>query len=209
MTKQIRGVSVDVSAMPRLEPAHSDLTPEQQKRFGLGRHPSMDEMASRTLMWTPDLHDGQSVFALALRESTRLAKRDREIAILRHAWDCGSDYQWALHAEMALAAGLTQEEIERLAGDLDAEGAGAAGTGAGWAPNEVAIIRAVDDLHAACILSDESWAALSEHYDGHQIVELLVLVGSYRLLAYVINSVGVVPPGGHSPDFPGNSFLYS
>lgn len=199
MSKHIRGVDVDVSVMPRLGRADVQLTPEQEQRFGLGRHPSMDEMAKRTLMWVPDLHDAQSVLALALRNSTRLDKRDREIAILRHAWDCGSDYQWALHAEMALAAGLSAEEVERVATDPE---------GAGWAPNERAVIAAVDELHASCLIGDDTWAALSQHYDGHQIVELLILVGSYRLLAYVINSVGVVPPAS-MPDLPGNTFLYS
>ncbi|MGH9112173.1 MAG: carboxymuconolactone decarboxylase family protein, partial [Acidimicrobiales bacterium] len=44
----------------------------------------------------------------------RLPDRDRELLILRTAWHCRSDYEWAQHARIAAAAGLTAAEIERV-----------------------------------------------------------------------------------------------
>src|SRR5262249_39058754 len=126
-------------------------------------------------------------------------RRDREIAILRQAWDCGADYQWAMHAEMAIDAGLTSDEIRHIPTAPDA---------GEWAPHELAIIRAVDELDSCCRVSDDTWNTLAAHYDERQMIELLVLVGNYRLLAYVFNAVGIPPPGGQSPDLPGNSFLF-
>ncbi|MBO0731719.1 MAG: carboxymuconolactone decarboxylase family protein [Acidimicrobiaceae bacterium] len=192
-------VNVDVSKMPRLGKAPVPEGAEQAESYGLRRHPSMRDLARHTLMWNPEMLEAHGVFTGYLRNSTCLPRRDREIAILRHAWDCGSDYQWALHSKMAADAGLTDSEVERLATTAADDR---------WAPHEAAIIRAVDELHALCRIGDETWEALSAHYDERQIIELLALVGSYRLLAYMFNAVGIRPPDGHSPDLPGNSFLF-
>jgi alkylhydroperoxidase family enzyme len=200
MSQEMRDVPVDVSLMPRLGRSPVALGAQEVRTDGLRRHPSMEDLVRRTLGWSPELQQAHAAFANYLRNSPYLPKRDREIAILRHAWDCGSDYQWGMHAILALDTGLTSEEIQRVA--LDPEDGG-------WAPHEVAIMRAVDDLHAACRVGDDAWARLSSHYDERQLIELLVLVGSYRLLAYVFSSVGIRPPNGESPDLPGNSFLFT
>lgn len=191
-------VLVDASAMPRLGRAPGPHTAAQRAAAGLDRHPSMAEMSLRTLMWNPALQDAYAGFSRALHAAARLPARDREIAILRHAWDCGADYQWGMHAEIALGAGLTEAEVAALTrGDGD------------WAGHERVIIAAVDELHAASRIGDETWAALAGHYDEGQLIELLMLVGSYHLLAYIHNSVGIRPPGGTSPDLPGNSFTFT
>lgn len=200
MRQHTQDVTVDVSSMPRLGRAPVPHSAEQAQAYGLGRHPSMEDLGRRTLMWNPELQEAHASLAGYLRNSACLPQRDREIAILRQAWDGGSDYQWGMHAEMALDAGLTREEIERIAVGSEA---------GGWAPHEAAIIRAVDELHAACRIGDETWAALAAHYDERQLIELIVLVGNYRLLAYVFNAVGIRPPSGQSPDLPDNSFLFT
>jgi alkylhydroperoxidase family enzyme len=166
----------------------------------LDRHPSLEDVGRRTLMWNPELLEAYGGLTNYLRSSPCLPSRDREIAILRHAWDCGSDYQWGMHAEMALDAGLSSVEVEGIAGDSPK---------GDWAPHEVAIMQAVDELHVACRVSDDTWSALSAHYDERQLIELLALVGSYRLLAYILSTVGIRPPAGHSPDLAGNSFLFT
>lgn len=200
MAIQPQNVKVDVSSLPRLGRAPVAHTPEQAEAYGLNRNPSMEDLSRRTLMWNPELQEAQGHLANYLRHSTCLPQRDREIAILRHAWDCGADYQWGVHLEMALDAGLTRDEIDRIpAGAEDGD----------WAPHEAAIIQAVDELHAASRLSDDTWSALAAQYDERQLIEFLVFVGSYRLLAYVFNSVGIRPPSGESPDLPGNAFLFS
>jgi 4-carboxymuconolactone decarboxylase len=183
--------------MPRLGRAPGPHTAEQRAAAGLDRHPSMAEMSLRTLMWNPALQDAYAGFSRALHAAARLPVRDREIAILRHAWDCGADYQWGMHAESARAAGLTSAEIEALTRD-DGD----------WAEHERAIIAAVDELHAASRIGDQAWATLAGHYDEGQLIELLMVVGSYRLLAYIQGSVGIRPPAGTSPDLPGNTFTF-
>jgi alkylhydroperoxidase family enzyme len=200
MEKQIRGVAADVSAMPRLGRSPAPEDPARDAALGIGRHASMEDMARRTLMWNPELHAGQAALAEALRKSARLTGRVREIAILRLAWIAGCDYQWGMHVEMALDAGLTPDEVERVPSGADH---------AGWAPHEISIINAVDELHASALIGDTTWAELATHYDEAQMIELMVLIGSYRLLAGVLNSVGIRPPAGTSPDRPGNTFSFS
>jgi alkylhydroperoxidase family enzyme len=160
----------------------------------------MEDLGRRTLMWNVELQDAYATLANYLRNSTCLPGRDREIAILRQAWDAGADYEWSIHAEMAAHAGLSPEDVEHLAAEPEA---------GEWAPHEAAIIRAVDELDAACRISDATWNALFSHYDERQLIELLVLVGNYRMLCYVFNAVGIRPPTGQSPDLPNNCFLFT
>jgi alkylhydroperoxidase family enzyme len=192
-------VQVDASTMPRFGLSPVEHSEDQAQAFGIGRHPSMAELGRRTLMWNPPLQEAQGVLAGYLRHSQLLSQRDREIAILRQAWAAGADYQWGMHSQMGLDAGLTSDEIAQLARNPE-DGA--------WTPHELAVIRAVDELNDANRIGDETWKALREDYDEAQVIEFLVLVGSYRLTAWVFNSVGIRPPSGSSPDLPGNSFSF-
>ena len=40
--------------------------------------------------------------------------RERELAILRTAHNCGSEYEWAQHVKIGLEAGLDRDEIEAV-----------------------------------------------------------------------------------------------
>jgi 4-carboxymuconolactone decarboxylase len=112
----------------------------------------------------------------------KLPARDRELLILRTGWNCRAEYEWAQHARIALACGLTSEEIERVALDsIDG----------GWAPFDATLLRAADELHARSTLSDGSWSELSERYDTQQLIEVPMLVGHYHLVAMTLNACGV------------------
>src|SRR5690349_11182198 len=78
-------------------------------------------------------------FAGALMPGGRLPRAESELAILRVADNCGSDYEWSHHQALGRAAGLTVEEIERVRRGPDAEG---------WAPRQRLILRTADELHA-------------------------------------------------------------
>ncbi|MBN2623693.1 MAG: carboxymuconolactone decarboxylase family protein [Acidimicrobiales bacterium] len=114
----------------------------------------------------------------------KLPARDRELLILRTAWNCRSDYEWAQHVRIARRAGVTDDEIERVraGGDVDA---------AGWPAADATLMRAADELHADACLSDATWAALAERYDERQMIEVPMLVGHYHMVAFALNSLGV------------------
>lgn len=112
----------------------------------------------------------------------RLSGRDRELVVLRTALVCGCDYEWAHHTVLGLQAGLTEDEIERVRAGADAPG---------WSAHEATLLRAADELHARSVVTDVTWAALAEHYDERQLIELTLLVGQYHMVAFAANSLGV------------------
>jgi alkylhydroperoxidase family enzyme len=100
----------------------------------------------------------------------------RELAILQVAKDAEAEYEWVQHVAIAKAVGVTDREIEALErGDLDAF-------------EEPA--RAAIELAAAVVrgprVGDELFGRLREHFDDRQIVELLMAIGEYLMLARVM-----------------------
>lgn len=116
----------------------------------------------------------------------KLSARDRELLILRTAWSCGADYEWGHHVVIGLGAGLTRDEIARIA----------TAPLAGWSTADTDLLRAADELHAEHRLTDATWASLRARYDDEQLIELPMLVGHYHLVAMTLNSLGVeLEPG--------------
>ncbi|MBO0730944.1 MAG: carboxymuconolactone decarboxylase family protein [Acidimicrobiaceae bacterium] len=121
----------------------------------------------------------------------KIPARDRELLILRTAWNCQGEYEWAQHVGIGLAAGLDQAEIERVPAGPDA-------FHDAW---DALLLRAADELHTDWCLSDPTWAGLAERYDTQQLIELPMLVGHYEMLAMALNSLGV-PIDEGLPGFP-------
>jgi AhpD family alkylhydroperoxidase len=123
-------------------------------------------------------------FAARLMPFGVLPRRDSELVILRVAHLCESAYEAAQHERLARDAGLSHEEIARVA-----EGPAAAG----WSPRQAALLRATDELHARRSLSDERWDELCTHLSETERIELPMLVGHYEMLAMTLNTLRVVP----------------
>jgi alkylhydroperoxidase family enzyme len=200
---------IDTSRMPRIPfLSYDDAEAEERELW--------DEMAGqaekgellvdpqhalfRTLIHHPELMRLHVPFDLYTKDSTKLPLRHRELAIMRSAWLCGVDDQWVNHTKIGLECGLTAEEIERIARGPDAPG---------WSTEDADVLRAVDELHAWCRVSDATWSALARNYDKQQLIEFLFLIGKYHTLSYVQNSIGIRPVTGTSPDIPGNRFLFT
>ncbi|WP_345568081.1 carboxymuconolactone decarboxylase family protein [Streptomyces plumbiresistens] len=135
--------------------------------------------------WTLGRHErlfkGYCAFAVRLFNGL-IPRRDREILILRTAIVCRSDYEWGQHRIVAEHLEvLTVEEIGRTA-DIE---------WAGWSDHERALLRAVDELNADARLQDTTWETLAKGYDDGQLVEVLMLIGFYHMLAFTVNTVGV------------------
>ena len=79
-------------------------------------------------------------------------------------------------------AGLTEEEIARIKEGPDAKG---------WAPFDATLLRAADELHTDSVVSDQTWAALSERYNTEQLMDTVFAVGQYTLVSMSLNSFKV------------------
>lgn len=178
---------------PRVAPTEATDWDEQQKelmdRFekGVG---SINVM--RTLIRHADLVRRWLPFTNHILYKSTLPVREREFVILRVAWKAQAEYEWGQHVIIAREEGLTDEEIERVAAGPDV---------AGWSELEAALLRAVDELEADNIILDDTWKTLTQHYNEHQIADLIFTVGNYRMLAGAINSFGVQLDEG-VPGFP-------
>jgi alkylhydroperoxidase family enzyme len=105
--------------------------------------------------------------------------------ILRVAVLCDSSYEWTQHERIAPRVGLGKEAVARVR-----EGAEAPG----WSARQVAILRAVDELHADRTLGDASWEALrAAGLNETQLIELPMLAGHYEMLAMTLNALRVPP----------------
>ncbi len=124
------------------------------------------------------------VFAGGLMPGGELPRAETELLILRVAHLCACDYEWQHHAELGKKAGLTAVEIEDVRRGAEATR---------WSPRRAALLRAADELHADRRIGDATWAALEEHLDHVEIIEVCLLVGHYEMLAMTLNSLGVEP----------------
>lgn len=172
-------------AVPRIPPlAPADRSEEQQELLGaIGGAQALNVFA--TLARHPGLFRRWGPFAGKLLQGSKLPAREREIVILRVAWRCGSSYEWGQHAVIARDAGVSADEIPRVAADSET----------GWTLHEAALIRSVDELIDEHCISDATWTTLSKTYDGVQLIELTMLAGHYALLAGTLNSLGVQTEG--------------
>ena len=178
---------------PRIEPSEeADWEGEQQELMAKIEQGAGKINVMRTLVRHPKLMKRWLPFTNHILFKSSLAARDREIVILRVAWNSKSEYEWGQHIAIARREGLTDEEINRVADGAEAEG---------WSEAEAALIRAADDLEADSFITDATWQALTRHFSEHQVMDLIMTVGNYRALAGFINSTGVQLDDG-VPGFP-------
>ena len=114
--------------------------------------------------------------------ATTLTVRHRELVVLRVAHLRKCEYEWAQHVVQGRDAGLTDDEIGRVADGPEAPG---------WDPRDGAILAAVDQLIADARIGDATWAELARHLDQQQLMDLVFTVGAYEVLAMVFLSCGV------------------
>jgi alkylhydroperoxidase family enzyme len=151
--------------LPRREPGR----PKGLNVLGtMARHPSLAR-AFHTF-------NGHVLFA------TTLSVRQRELLVLRVAAVRDAAYEWAQHVVQGRDAGLTDEEIARIAAGPHAPG---------WSPLEQALLRAVDELIADAVVSDTTWSRLAAELDEQQLMDLVFTVGAYDLLAMAFRSFGL------------------
>lgn len=112
----------------------------------------------------------------------KLERRHTEAVIVRVAVLCRSKYEWTQHRAIGRGVGLTNEEIEAASVDpsnplLD--------------EHTRTLLAAVPELLEHHALSTDSFDALAEFLTPAQILEFVMLVGNYAMLAGALNSFGV------------------
>lgn len=136
----------------------------------------------RVMAHHPKLLQKWTVFAGRVLGKGILSPRDRELLVLRTVWNCGADYEWVHHSNLAPDHGLDERDIDALQVGPSSEV---------WDERERWLVQAADDLHSDAMLGEETFAALEQHYSPAELVEIVLLVGNYTLVSFFVRSFGV------------------
>jgi alkylhydroperoxidase family enzyme len=170
-----------VNAAPRMAPVGADADEAQRAlidRFaGLGMR-----NAVATYARYPALATAMLPYTEFLLSKSAIPARHRELLWLRTAWLAHSDYVWAQRAPAARRAGLSADELARVARGADAPG---------WEPFEAALLRAADELHIDAFIGDATWKTLAARYDANQLIDLAYGVGEIAMHADFANTLGI------------------
>jgi alkylhydroperoxidase family enzyme len=119
----------------------------------------------------------------SLLDRGALTLRQREIVIDRVTARSGSEYEWGVHvAFFGAKAAFTEAELRSLVHGSADDPCWAAG-------DERALIRICDQLHDGCAVDDDLWAEARAHFPEPALIEILMLAGSYRMVAYLTNAL--------------------
>jgi alkylhydroperoxidase family enzyme len=178
-----------LSRIAPLEPPYAQEIQAQFDRIMRGAPPLMlfRVMAGHSRAW-------EKFRGGSLLDRGPLSLREREIAIDRTTARNACEYEWGVHVALfAGAAELSEQQIRATALGEASDSC--------WSPAEQAMIAAVDALHERATLSEPEFKALSAHYDDDQILEIILLCGFYRTVAYLTNAMAL-PLENNAARFP-------
>jgi 4-carboxymuconolactone decarboxylase len=123
-------------------------------------------------------------FGGALLSSLQLDARVRELAILRVARLSGAEYEWVQHVPIALAVGASEHQVAAVGrGEIDHGALRAV---------ERAALRFTTEVVRDVRASDEALAAVTAAgLSPREVVELLLVIGQYMLVARVAETAGI------------------
>lgn len=140
-----------------------------------------------TLAHHPELAKALFTFNGHLLWATSLTPRQRELLVLRVAARRRAAFLWGQHIFEARDAGLTEEELGRIAFGPDAPF---------FDPLDQAMLRAVDELIDEGEVAEATWQVLAAALDPQQLLDLIFTVGCYLSLSWLYRTVDLEPDPG-------------
>lgn len=132
-----------------------------------------------------------------------LDRRLRELVIMRIGWLTECTYEWTQHWRVASRLGVSAEDLVGVRDWVSYNGFG---------PAERAALAATDDVVRDGVVSAATWAACERELGGDKtvLVELVTVIGAWRMVASILQSLEVPleegvaawPPDGLAPGAP-------
>jgi alkylhydroperoxidase family enzyme len=168
--------------MPRIAPVDPPYPAELQTEFDRLMRGAPPLHLFRTVARNPRVL--QRMIAGNLLDRGSISLRARELVILRTCARCGAEYEWGVHvASFGTKAEWTSAQVRSTAyGNAD-DGC--------WNAEDRLVIRLTDQLHDSSRVDDALWKEIAAHFEPDQLVELIMLAGLYRAVAYIVNATGV------------------
>lgn len=130
------------------------------------------------LLRSPELMDRVGKVGEYLRFDSVLETRIRELAMCLVARHVSNQFEWLMHAPLALKAGVAQSCLDAIAAGQYPQTAVA---------DEAAVVALVTELlqhHGVC---DASYATALGQFGEQGVVELTTLVGYFAMVCWVMN----------------------
>lgn len=125
---------------------------------------------------------GFGAFMGAFYIGSRLPADLREVAILRVGHLCGSSYEVMQHEALARSIGFTDAMLAALR---------KGGDHASLSPAQQAVSAFADDIAVNVRAGDETLMAVRSHLDDEQVLDLILVIGAYRMIAGMLETCGV------------------
>ena len=125
------------------------------------------------LLNSPELASGWEQLFTAIRQKTSVPPGLRELVILRVAVLNGAQYEFDAHVPHALAAGISQQSIERLRRDETEE----------FSPLEKLVLRYTDAITRDLVVAEALYPQLDTAFDAKTLVELTATIAGYNMVS--------------------------
>lgn len=145
------------------------------------------------LLRSPELMERVQQLGAYLRYRSAIGTRLTELAILLVAREWDQQVEWAIHAPIALEAGVAPHIVDAIAH---------------WSrpsqmyPDEQAVYDFSLELLAHKQVSDQTWARALAQFGEQGVTDLVGINGYYTLLAMVMNAARTPAPGNAAMALP-------
>lgn len=121
-------------------------------------------------------------YGMSVLFQSELDPRSREIAVLRVAHVTRSRYEWHQHVTVARRAGVTDEEIAKIAVEGPVTELGEEGN---------FLCRVAEEISRDVRLSDDALAKALERYGRRQTMELILCCAHFNMVSRILESARV------------------
>jgi alkylhydroperoxidase family enzyme len=137
----------------------------------------------RTVLKSPTVGPAFLRLGVALLEKDDLSPILREIAILRVGHLTKAHYEWTQHVRIALECGVTQAQVDAIAGDWKNSGQ--------FTEEALAVIQFTDEITQNVKASDAAFAAVRKFMSEQVVLELTVTIGFYNMVSRILETMEV------------------
>jgi alkylhydroperoxidase family enzyme len=148
----------------------------------------------KALLWSEPLARGWNVYLKAVRTELPTSRKLRELAICTVALLTGAAYEYHHHAPDFLAAGGTQAQLDTLdafAALFLQQKMPLAQANVAQPAIESIVMQYAAEMTLNVKVHDATFAALRQHFDTTQIVELTSAIATYNMVARFLVALDV------------------
>jgi 4-carboxymuconolactone decarboxylase len=173
--------------IPRIQPlTDSEASAEIQsilKDWPYNLHRMLAHNSGTLKKWMP--------FAEHILQENSLPEREREIAILRVAWNSQCAYEWGLHVRLARSLGFTDMDVLSLAAENPET--------VDLPVHERAVMLGVDEIMETWEVSDTTWSNLEARFTAPQLIDFVFVTCQFMLVAVTLKTMRVPLEVGIEP----------